>query len=136
MARSVDDMDLDELSELLKLGTHNLYYAEAAVQLLIRHGYWLKQPEFRRFIEVFDHLTPACAGISWADAAAVLDRGELQAIDQEAANVLRIAASLATFYQLSFRDVMERLSPEAMKHAAEAMMYAAGYTESIAVPKL
>lgn len=106
------------------------------MRLLVRHRYWLERPEFRKFIEVFDHLVPVRAGIWWADAAAALDRGELQAADQEAANILRIAASLATFYQLSFREVMAQRSPEAIKHAAEAMMYAAGYPESIAAPKL
>lgn len=38
-----------------------MYYAEAAVRLLIRHPYWLEQPEFRRFIEAFGHLAPVCA---------------------------------------------------------------------------
>lgn len=135
MVRRAEDVDVDELIELLHVGTAEMYTNVAAVRLLVRHRYWLEQPEFRKFIEVYDEMRPRNAGVSWQDAVQALDRGELRA-DHEAANILRIAASLATFYEVSFRDVMERLSPEAMKHAAEAMMCAAGYAESVATPKL
>ncbi|NJC69868.1 hypothetical protein HC031_09070 [Planosporangium thailandense] len=131
---TAENLDTDELIALLHLGTDELFYIEAAVRLVERHRYWLEQPTFRRFIELFDNPYPRSAGIWWKDAVAALDRGELEC-DQEAANVLRIAASIATFYQVSFRDVMESLSPETMKHAAEALMCAGGYTESVATPK-
>ena len=128
------DIETDELIELLKLGTSDLYYHDAAVRLISAHRYWLDRRDFRRFVELFDQ-PRRCAGIWWEKAAAALDRGEMAA-DYEPANILRIAASIATFYPVSFRDVSERLSPESMRLAAEAMMHAGGYTQSAAKVRL
>jgi hypothetical protein len=136
MLMNAKDMDTDELIALLRLGTSELYYIRASVELIARHRYWLERPDFRQFVEIFpSDDTGTSAGIWLEKAADALDRGELPA-DMEQANVLRMAASLATFYHVSLRDVSERLSPETMKIAAEAIMWAGGYTESTAEVRL
>ena len=128
---SVESLAYDDLVDLLMKGTSGLYIWEAAVRLLARHGYWLRDPGFLRFVELNDeHLY---ASIDMTEAVAALDRGELHG-DEEATNILRIAASLTIFYQVSFRDVCERISMENIKHVAEAIMYADSFLGSVATP--
>ena len=129
----VPAIEHDRLGQLLHEGASGLYINEAAVRLLHRHGYWLRRPEFFQFVDGYGDPVTAL-GIRWADAVAALDRGELAA-DQEPANILRVAASLCTFYEVSFRDVCERISREGIKHVAEAVMYADGFLDSVADPR-
>jgi len=67
----------------------------AATGLLIRHGYFLHQPGFRRIITAGSSIWSGepVAVIRWRAAVHALDRGLLPCSSTEAA-VLRIAASL------------------------------------------
>lgn len=122
-----------ELEALLVKGASGLYVQEAAGRLLARHGYWLKQTEFHRFVELYGDPVEAM-GIRWLDAVESLDAGDLPA-SAEAANVLRIAASIAEFYQVCLREAVEYLSRETVELVATAVMYAATYVDSVAQAK-
>ncbi len=137
--RSAEDIEPDRLADLLMAGTGEILCVEASVRLLVRHGFWLRHRGFLRHVELFGDPVEA-AGVHWKDVMAAFDEDGLglrvnaDFTDQEAANILRIAASLHTFYQLSLRDVMERIGRDGIKHVAEAIMYADGYTGSVAQP--
>jgi hypothetical protein len=136
MLMNVEDIETDDLIPLLRLGTSEMFNLLAAVDLISRHRHWLDRPDFRRFIKLFhDDQIGTSAAIWWEGATGALDRGELSA-DIEQGNVLRMAASIATFYKVALRDVSERLSRETMKIAVEAIMYAGGYPESTAEVKV
>ncbi|MBG6134655.1 hypothetical protein [Longispora fulva] len=122
----------EDLVELLMKGAGGIYLQEAATRLLARHGYWLRDREFLRFVVTYED-PPVAAGIRWKAAVDALDRGELEAGIEER-SILRIAASLCTFYNISLRDVVEGIDAVNIKHVAESIMYADGYLNSIAEP--
>ena len=130
---NAEEIGTDVLIEMLRNGTDGLYYMDAATRLLSRHRFWLEQKEFRRFVQLYDD---GSAGIWFERAATALDEGALTAPGFEESNVLRAAASIATFYRISLRDVSERLSPEVMRLVAEAFMEAGGYAQSTAAVRL
>ena len=80
----------------------------AAIDLLITHRYWLARPTF---IARFVHPVTAADGhpigswIDWQAAITALQRGELPCSGSEA-DMLRIAASLATDLPVILRDVL------------------------------
>ena len=129
---SISGLENDRLIELLMEGASGVYLHEAAVRLIARYGYWLHDESFRSFLVPYGE-PPEAIGIRWEDAVAALDRGEIVADDEET-KVLRIAASIATFYRISLRDCVEGLDASTVKHVTEAIMYADGYLSSTAHP--
>ncbi len=127
------DLPYPKLLEFLMRGADDLNIIEASIRLLNRHGYWLRNREFLRFVEVFGD-PPESAGIRWTEVTSALDEGRLRG-DVESVNVLRISASISTFYMVSLRDVIERIGRENIKHVAEAIMYADGFLNSVADPR-
>jgi len=109
-----------------------VFLVEAAIRLIARHGYWLHNAGFLKFV---GFSTPDAAAIRFKQAAEALDAGELTVRDDEDANVLRLAASLVTSYRLILREAVENNSRETIKLIAEAIMYADGFTTSEATPR-
>src|SRR5262245_58934812 len=102
---SLDDATLDSL---LMRGSSYVRLQVAATRLVFRHGYWFKSREFLRFVEVYGEPVFS-AGIQWKDALDALDQGRL-ASDREAADVLRIAASIGSVYPVDGREVIAFIS--------------------------
>jgi hypothetical protein len=124
----MDRIDRDRLEEFLWSGASSIFLQEAAVRLIIRHGYWLGDSEFLRYVEFFPG-DPDSAGIHWQDALDALDRGDFK-VDEEDANILRLAGSIATGYRVTIGWLVETLSRDAVKHFAEAVLYADGILEA------
>jgi hypothetical protein len=90
---TVTSIEQDDLASLLMQGAGGLYVNEAAVRLIVRHGYWLRRTDFiQNFVVLYGEPADS-AGVRWELAASALDGGELKA-DKDPANVLRAAASI------------------------------------------
>lgn len=124
----MEQIDEQQLTTMLMRGATGMYLHEAAVRLLLRHGYWLRRRDFRNYIDV-DSL--GRAAIDFGAAMAALDRGELVG-DDESQKVLRIAASMSGVYPVHLREVVEGIDRDGIKHIAEAIMYADGFLNSTA----
>lgn len=133
MVGELEERGPDFLERLMR-GGGGLFLVEAAIRLLIRHGVWLEDPNFSKFLVYDDAYN--WIGVDLAAAAAALEAGELPG-DEEDQKILKIAASLGSnkAYRISLRDVMEGIDQENIKHVAEAMMYADGFLESVADPR-
>lgn len=121
------------LEYLLVAGTDEIFLVEAAVRLVVKTDYWLNRNDFLRYVEIYGN-PPEAAGIWFQPALMALDNGELRA-DEESSSILRIAGSLVVPYELILREVVESIGEANIKHVAEAIMYAASFTEGVAYPK-
>jgi len=86
-----------ELTAALRACSKGLYCNQAATELLIRHGSWLRRDDFTaRFILVGpEPAGSTTAAISWEEAITALHAGDLPCSSSEA-SILGLAASLAT----------------------------------------
>ena len=109
-------------------GASGVFLFEAGVLLIHRHGYWLRNPDFRRFIRWDD--PPGAASIDYQAALAALEIGELRTDDEEAWKVLHLAASLSSTHSIYLREMVEGLEQDTVRYVAEAIMYADGFLES------
>src|SRR5260370_31057433 len=89
----------ERLTAMLRAGARGLFVEEAAVELVLRHGYWAGREDFTgRFVR--EQSGPELAGdqlaavIDWRGAVGGLERGELAGSGSEL-SVLKIAAGLA-----------------------------------------
>jgi len=85
------------LTAALRACSKGLYCNQAATELLIRHGSWLRRDDFTaRFILVGpEPAGSTTAAISWEEAITALHAGDLPCSSSEA-SILGLAASLAT----------------------------------------
>ena len=88
----------EELAATLRAGARGLFAEEAAVELVLRHGYWIGREDFTgRFVH--GQAGPELAGdrraavTGWRGAVEGLERGELPCSGSEL-SVLKIAAGL------------------------------------------
>ncbi|MGH3387677.1 MAG: hypothetical protein ACRDOO_02220, partial [Actinomadura sp.] len=100
----------NELAEMLRRPMTGLLSGQAAVDLLIRHGFWLTRADFTgRYIDV--ETDPVHAGdlpvafVRWTAAASAVKAGRLVCSGSEAA-MLRIAASVAEGIAVDLRDAL------------------------------
>jgi len=124
----------DQLEELLMRGASGVYIHEASARLLLRHGYWLPRPEFVPFVALYGDPVDAI-GIRWKEAVEALDAERL-AGPPEAESVLRIGASICTFYKMCLREEIENLTQDSVEMVAEAVMYAASFLSSRAEARI
>jgi hypothetical protein len=113
------------------LRTHakGLYYAEAAVELLIAHRRWLERDEFvGRFVWVGRGLVGGriLAVVDWAAASAALGRGRLTCSDSEG-QVLAIAASIGAGVPVDLREALTGLDAINIELVAAAVARAGGH---------
>ena len=123
-------LSAQELAAAMREAAAGCYAAEAAVELLVAHGFWLDRPDFRRYVDysvdgsaTLGSRRPPMARVSWYD----LTVAGLPA-SPSATNVLRIAASLSHVDAwLSLRDVSKGLDPDSLRAVVQALIHAGGY---------
>ena len=86
-----------QLTAALRAGSKGMYCDQAAAELLIRHGSWLRRDDFTaRYILIgTSQAGDITAAIDWEEAITALHAGDLPCSSSEAA-ILGLAASLAT----------------------------------------
>ncbi len=115
---------------MLRAGARGLHVEEAAVELVLRHGYWIGREDFTgRFVhEPADQELAGdqpAAAIDWQGAVAGLERGELPCSGSER-SVLKIAASLGGGVPVSLRVVLGGFDHGNVTLVAEAVLDANG----------
>ncbi|MQB02245.1 MAG: hypothetical protein GEU78_18715, partial [Actinobacteria bacterium] len=112
-----------------------LFRAEAAVELLIGHGFWLCRNDFLDVAVEFGRGVvdgSPMAAVDWERAAAALEAGRLPCSDSEA-QMLRLAVSIADGVPLDLGRAVSGLDEHNIVLVAAAMAQAAGHRE-IGVP--
>lgn len=123
----------------MRADARGVYAAEAAVELLIAHEWWLHRDDFVDAFVATDPTgsdTPA-AWIDWSGAVAALDGGRLPCSSGEA-QVLRVAASLAAGVPVDLRNALCGLDGDTVVAVAGAVAHAGGYrtaTVTLAEPR-
>ena len=117
-----------DLPGALRAHARGLHCREAAVELLISHGCWLRRDDF---LHQFVH-TPGLidgtpiAAIYWPEAIAALDRGQLPCSSGEA-RMLRLTASLAEGIPVDLRDALTGLDNRNVELVSHAVKHATGH---------
>jgi hypothetical protein len=124
---------IEDLEEALHANARGVHCAEAAVRLLISHAGWLLRDVFvTEFVETGESIvdcTPM-AFIDWPAAVAALEAGRLPCSDS-AAQILRIAASIAGGLPVSLRDAVSGLDATNIVLVAQAVLHAGGHRETV-----
>ena len=115
---------------MLRADAGGVYVAEAAVELLIVHAWWLYRDDF---VNAFVVTNPVgtdmpVAWIDWSGAVAALDAGRLPCSSGEA-QILRVAASLAAGVPVDLRDALCGLDADTVVAVAGAVAHAGGYRD-------
>jgi hypothetical protein len=114
------------LAGALRARAAGRYCQEAAAELLIRHGTFLRRPDFAAFTDagtsITDGTTPM-AGIDWDAALTALRTGRLPA----SSGVLQLAASLAAGTPVPLRDTVTSLDNANLGLLVTAVRHAAGH---------
>ncbi|MHB1845798.1 MAG: hypothetical protein ACYCWW_13305 [Deltaproteobacteria bacterium] len=116
-------LPVDELVAALRAGGHGFYSSEAALELVVTHGLWLRRPDFRRFVGVTLRLdgTGVLASIDWP---AVLD-ADLPCSESEA-SILRLACEVAGVpTDSSLQELVNGLDETNIVLALRAILHAA-----------
>ncbi|KWW97413.1 hypothetical protein LI90_4385 (plasmid) [Carbonactinospora thermoautotrophica] len=131
-----------ELADALRAQAKGGYAEEAAVDLLIAHGYWLRNSYLRQYVDYETdpaaHGGPPMAAVRWQDAIAALDAGKLPCSTSEG-QIFRIAASLGGWIPVNLRDAISGLDHVNIRLVAEAILRAngrEGYTVTVPKPPL
>ena len=116
-----------QLTAALRASSKGMYCEEAATELIISHGTWLRRADFtRQFIRIQD--APPCnatAVIDWDEAITALQAGNLPCSSSEAA-ILHLAASLATAAPVSLRHTIIGLDRANLHLIINAVRHAGG----------
>jgi hypothetical protein len=115
----------NELAGMLHAAAGGLHTATAAVELLIDHQSWLLRTDFTsNFIRVDDD-DDGYADIKWMAALDALENGLLPCSGSEA-NMLRIAASLATPTPITLGTAVSGLDTRNLRLVLAAVAHANG----------
>jgi hypothetical protein len=113
----------------LRAHARGLYCPEAAVELLISHGSWLRRDDF---LDPYIHTAQALAGgtpiacIDWTEAILALDLAQLPCSASEA-RMLRLAASLAEGIPIDLGDALTGLDSHNAELVSHAIKHATGH---------
>jgi len=116
------------LAGALRAAARGLFACEAAAGLLIDHRYWLIRIDFTdSYVDTFTASTTGqpMAAISWPEAVAALDRGQLSGSNSET-KILRLAASLAEGISVDLQNAITGLDDTNLQHVITAIRHAAG----------
>jgi hypothetical protein len=122
------------LAAALRAHAKGLYCAEAAVELLIGHAWWLHRDDFvGGFVEVGRGLVggTVMAWIDWQAAVTTLDAGRLPCCDSEG-QILRIAAGIAQGVPIDLRAALTGLDAVNLALVAGAVLHTGGHRGAIA----
>jgi len=110
--------NIDELTEALRSSakTHDRH-VQAAVELLLRDGYWLTH---RAFVDAAVKLTEDGAYIRWADAKAARIRGEFSFASSTMLGVLDLALMIGAD-DFSFSRMGPRLAEDCAHTVSAAL---------------
>lgn len=116
-----------QLTAALRACSQGMYCEEAATELIISHGAWLRKDDFtEQFIltqaEPDGRITTV---IDWDEAIAALQDGNLPCSSSEAA-ILHLAASLATASRVSLRHAIIGLDQANLHLIINAVRHAGG----------
>ena len=117
-----------QLTAALRAGSKGMYCDQAAAELLIRHGSWLRRDDFTaRFVLTgTSQAGDITAAIDWEEAITALHAGELPCSSSEAA-ILGLAASLATAAPVVLRHVITGLDQANLYLVTNAIRDAGGH---------
>jgi len=101
--------------------------AEAAVELLIRHGQWLGHDGFvGRFVESATGTDGEMAWVEWEEAVGAVAAGSLCCSSSEA-RMLSVAASIAAGAPVDLHDALTGLDERNVFLVAAAVVHASGH---------
>jgi hypothetical protein len=119
------------LAAALRAWAKGLFTAEAAVELLIGHRWWLYREDFLEVaVESGQEITGGAvlAAVDFEAAARALEAGVLPCSGGEG-RVLRIAASIAGGVPVDLREAVTGLDENNAVLAAAAVLHAAGHRD-------
>lgn len=117
----------------MRADAEGVYAAEAAVELLIGHQWWLWRDDFVDGFVGTDRAPVSgrpVAGVEWAAAVAALDAGRLPCSSGEA-QILRVAASVADGVAVDLRDALCGLDEPTVVLVAGAVAHAGGCRDAV-----
>ena len=117
-----------QLTAALRAGSKGLYCDQAATELLIRHGSWLRRDDFTaRYILIgTSQAGDITAAIDWEEAITALHAGDLPCSSSEAA-ILGLAASFATATPVVLRHAITGLDQANLDLVTNAIRDAGGH---------
>ena len=117
-----------QLTAALRAGSKGMYCDQAATELLIRHGSWLRRDDFTaRYILVgTSQAGDITAAIDWEEAITALHAGDLPCSSSEAA-ILGLAASFATATPVVLRHAITGLDQANLYLVTNAIRDAGGH---------
>jgi ADP-ribose pyrophosphatase YjhB (NUDIX family) len=116
-----------QLTAALRAGSKGMYCDQAATELLIRHGSWLRRDDFTaRYILIgTSQAGDITAAIDWEEAITALHAGDLPCSSSEAA-ILGLAASFATATPVVLRHAITGLDQANLYLVTNAIRDAGG----------
>ncbi len=117
-----------QLTAALRAGSKGMYCDQAATELLIRHGSWLRRDDFTaRYILIgTSQAGDITAAIDWEKAITALHAGDLPCSSSEAA-ILGLAASFATATPVVLRHAITGLDQANLYLLTNAIKDAGGH---------
>ena len=117
-----------QLTAALRAGSKGMYCDQAATELLIRHGSWLRRDDFTaRYILIgTSQAGDITAAIDWEEAITALHAGDLPCSSSEAA-ILGLAASFATATPVVLRHAITGLDQANLYLITNAIRDAGGH---------
>lgn len=117
-----------QLTAALRAGSKGMYCDQAATELLIRHGSWLRRDDFTaRYILIgTSQAGDITAAIDWEEAITALHAGDLPCSSSEAA-ILGLAASFATATPIVLRHAITGLDQANLYLITNAIRDAGGH---------
>jgi ADP-ribose pyrophosphatase YjhB (NUDIX family) len=116
-----------QVTAALRARSKGIYCDQAATELLIRHGTWLRRNDFTTQF-IFTQAGPSgniTAAVSWEEAITALHEGNLPCSQVEA-SILRLAASLASTSPVTLRDIITGLDHANIQLVLNAIRHASG----------
>lgn len=120
-------VDRDDLIAALRRYTSGLRVAEAAVELLVGHGHWLRREPFLRCVEWYPHddQHDDMALVDWHEVRESLDSGDLPGTASER-SVLAVAGSIDAGTPVDLGDVLLSCDQSNVRLIAAAVLHAGG----------
>lgn len=117
-----------QLTAALRAGSKGMYCDQAATELLIRHGSWLRRDDFtaRYILTGTSQAGDITAAIDWEEAITALHAGDLPCSSSEAA-ILGLAASFATATPVVLRHAITGLDQANLYLVTNAISDAGGH---------
>ncbi len=117
-----------QLTAALRAGSKGMYCDQAATELLIRHGSWLRRDDFTaRYILIgTSQAGDITAAIDWEEAITALHAGDLPCSSSEAA-ILGLAASFAAATPVVLRHAITGLDQANLYLVTNAIRDAGGH---------